>query len=113
MFADETAPNRIHWSWASVLSDPIRLSVLQALCELRTATALEVCHRCHGSDPTIRRHLEVLEAIGLVREQAGERDGITPGRPAKRYTIDSDVAGQLCALLELLREPLAPFPAPR
>jgi predicted ArsR family transcriptional regulator len=113
LFLDQTADNRLHWSWAAVLTDPIRLSVLRALCELRPATALDLCRRCHSSDPTVRRHLTALEAIGLVRGQPGERDGLTAGRPAKRYTIDSDAAGRLEALFELLSQPLLPSPAPR
>ena len=112
LFLDETPQNRLDWSWAAVLTDPIRLSVLRALCELGPATIIELCRHCHGSDPTVRRHLEALEAIGLVREQPGERDGMTPGRPARRYTIDTEAAGKMKTLFELLSEPLVPTPAP-
>jgi DNA-binding transcriptional ArsR family regulator len=102
----DTAQHSLHWSWAAVLTDPVRLSILEALCELRAATTLELSQRCHSSDPTIRRHLEALEALGLVREQAGERDGMTPGRPASRYILASDAAGKMSALFDLLSRPL-------
>lgn len=102
----------LHWSWAAVLTDPVRLAVLRALCGLRTATIAELRRRCHTSDRTVRRHLEALEALGLVNEQPGERDGLTPGRPASRFTLDPDAAERLGALFEVLSDPLLPTPAP-
>src|SRR3954471_10460686 len=85
---DEAVEQPLHWSWTAVLTDPVRLAVLRGLCDLGTATTAELRPRCHTSDPTIRRHLEALEALGLVREQPGEREGLTPGRPASRFTLD-------------------------
>lgn len=96
----------------AVLTDPVRLAILRGLCELRTATTTELRERCHTSDPTVRRHLEALEALGLVREQPGERDGLTPGRPARRFTLDAEAATRVCALFEILSEPLVPAPEP-
>ena len=96
----------------AVLTDPVRLAVLRGLCELGTATTAELRARCHTSDPTVRRHLEALEALGLVHEQPGERDGLTPGRPARRFTLDADVVDRIFALFEVLSEPLVPRPAP-
>jgi predicted ArsR family transcriptional regulator len=101
-----------HWSWAPILTDSVRLAILRGFCELGTATAAELCERCHSSDPTVRRHLEALEALGLVREVPGERDGVTPGRPARRFTLDADAARRVCALFRLLGEPFVPMPAP-
>lgn len=108
----ETGDRAVHWSWAAILADPARLEVLRALCELGTATTAELRERCHCSDPTVRRHLDALESLGLVREQAGERDGLTPGRPARRYTLGAETAARVCALFRLLMEPLVPIPAP-
>lgn len=102
----DTSQYSLHWSWMAVLSDPVRLSILRALCELRSATTPQLAARCHSSDPTVRRHLHALEAIGLLREQDGERDGMTPGRPARRYTLAGDAADQMCALFETLDRPL-------
>jgi len=104
--------SELDWSWAAVLTDPIRLSVLRALCELRPATIDELRRRCHNSDTTIRRHLKALEAVGLVHEQPGEQDGATLGRPARRYTVDTDAAGRMDSLFELLSVPLVSTPAP-
>ena len=108
----EADENNLHWSWTAVLTDPIRLAVLRGLCELGTATTAELRTRCHSSDPTIRRHLEALETLGLIQEQPGERDGLTPGRPASRFTLDADVATRVAALFEVLSEPLLPTPEP-
>lgn len=103
---------RLHWSWAAVLSDPVRLSVLEGLCELETANATELGACCHASDRTLRRHLEALEELGLVREQPGERDGVTPGRPPSRFSVDARARERIRALLAVIREPLVPTPAP-
>jgi DNA-binding transcriptional ArsR family regulator len=96
----------------TILADPVRLFVLRGLCELECATIAELRVRCHSSDPTVRRHLEALEALGLVREQPGERDGLTPGRPARTFTLDAEAATKARAMFELLREPLVPTPEP-
>lgn len=104
--------NSLHWSWAAVLTDPVRLSVLSGLCRLGTATITDLHELCHTSDPTIRRHLEALEALGLVREQPAERDGVSPGRPARSFTIDPEATVRISTLFELVSEPLLPEPAP-
>ncbi len=109
---DKASENPLHWSWAAILTDPVRLSVLRGLCHLGTATTTELHEVCHTSDPAIRRHLEALEALGFVRGQPAERDGISPGRPARSFTIDPEAAARLRALFELLSEPLLPMPAP-
>lgn len=108
----EVPDTTLHWSWAAILTDPVRMAVLRGLCDLRTATIAELRDRCHTSDPTVRRHLDSLEVLGLVREQPGERDGLTPGRPARRFTIDGTAATRLRALFDVLSEPLVPSPAP-
>lgn len=112
MTVNDTVENSLHWSWVSVLTDPVRLAVLRGLCELRTATIGELRGRCHSSDPTVRRHLEALTALGLVDEQPGERDGLTPGRPASRFTLAPESAERLSELFAIVTEPLAPIPEP-
>lgn len=112
MAVDNTVHNSLHWSWVSVLIDPVRLAVLRGLCELGTPTIGELRCRCHSSDPTVRRHLEALMALGLVHEEPGERDGLTPGRPPRRFTLADEAAERLSALFAIVREPLAPNLAP-
>ena len=102
----------LHPSWAAILTDPVRLSILRGLCRLGESTTAELQTLCHTSDPTLRRHLEALAALEIVRQVPGESDGLTPGRPARRFRIDPDAVVRLCALFELLREPLVPTPAP-
>jgi DNA-binding transcriptional ArsR family regulator len=108
MTLDDTVLDRSDMSWISVLIDPVRLAVLRALCELPTATIAELRLHCHSSDPTVRRHLDALAALGLVHEQPGKRDGLTPGRPASRFTLAGETADRLSALFAILEEPLAP-----
>lgn len=104
--------NELDPSWVAILSDPARLSLLHGLCQLEAATIVELRKMCHTSDPTVRRHLEALVALGLVREEPAERDRITSGRPPKRFVLAADAADRLCALFRLLSEPLVPMPAP-
>lgn len=106
------AEHSLHWSWTQVLTDPVRLAVLRGLCELGEVTIAELSRGCHTSDSTVRRHLDALVALGLVRERPGERDGLTPGRPASSFVLDPDAAARACALFEVLREPLLPSPEP-
>jgi DNA-binding transcriptional ArsR family regulator len=96
----------------AILTDPVRLSVLRGLCHLGEATTAELREVCHTSDPTIRRHLTALETLALVREQPARRDGVSPGRPARRFVLDPDAGERLCALFELLSEPLVPTAGP-
>jgi predicted ArsR family transcriptional regulator len=107
-----TVEGQLDASWATILTDPVRISVLRSLCQLRAATTAELRTLCHTSDPTIRRHLGALEALGLVREEVAKRDGVTPGRPARRFRLDADAATSLSALFELLGKPLTPGPEP-
>lgn len=97
-------------SWIAILSDPARLSLLRGLCQLEAATIAELRRVCHTSGSTMRRHLEALEALGLVREEPAERDGVTAGRPPKRFVIATDAADRLYVLFRLLRDPLVPRP---
>lgn len=103
------ANSAVHSSWLEVLADPVRLSVLRVLSEMGEATAGELIAHSHTSDPTLRRHLEAMVALGLVREHRGESDGLTPGRPAARFRLDSQVHASACALFNVLRRPLGPW----
>jgi DNA-binding transcriptional ArsR family regulator len=99
-----------HSTWLAALSDPVRLAVLQALVELKEASAMELSRHSHVSDPTLRRHLQALGALGVVEEVPGESDGESPGRPASRFRLDRGARKRAEALLALLAEPLGPAP---
>jgi predicted ArsR family transcriptional regulator len=106
--ADESAQSSIDSSWFSVLTDPIRVTVLHSLCELGTATMAELSAHGHMSERTLRRHLDALAALELVVEQRGERDGARTGRPASRFALRPRARRQAGALFEVLSEPLRP-----
>ena len=72
-----TVEDQLDPSWMAILTDPVRLSVLLGLCQLRAATTSQLRTMCHTSDPTLRRHLQALEALGIVRQEPAERDGVT------------------------------------
>lgn len=101
----------MHPSWLSVLSDPVRLSVMLALVVLGEGSAGELRSWSHTSDPTLRRHLDALGALGLVEEIPGESDGESPGRPASRFRLEPEASERAKALLAVLREPLGPDPS--
>jgi len=105
-------PTEIDLGWVTILRDPARVWLLRALCELEAPTISELREVCHTSDPTVRRHLEALEALGLVRAEPAERNGVTSSRPPTRFVIAGDAVERLCALFQLLSEPLVPSPAP-
>src|SRR3954454_11088267 len=112
MASGDEPESPLHWSWAAIITDPVRLVVLRSLCELRAATVAELCEHCHSSEPTVRRHLDTLRALGLIRDHPGERDGMTPGRPARHFNLDAEAAMKICALFDLLKDPLVSTPEP-
>jgi predicted ArsR family transcriptional regulator len=90
--------------WRDVLAYPAQRDLIGSLVEEGDATAADLMRRCHLSEATLRRHLDALVRLGVVREHGGELDGMTPGRPATRYWLDAGVrkaAGELLELLEL------------
>lgn len=95
----------MHPSWLEVLTDPVRLGLLRSLLQLGPAAAGDLARHSHASNPTVRRHLDALLALGFVREQQGERDGLTRGRPAARYDLDPEVRERTVRLFTLLAEP--------
>jgi len=100
----------VHPTWLPLLSDPVRLTVLGALCERPQSTAADLSRLTHVSDRAVRRHLELLVSIGIVHEHRGERDGLTQGRPATRFAVDSNAVERVRLLLILLRTPLPAAP---
>jgi predicted ArsR family transcriptional regulator len=81
------------------IADPVRLGLVRCLAERREATAAELSGRCQASGPTIRRHLEALVSSGIVVEVAGVSDGVTPGRPATRFSLRPEARESLVRLV--------------
>lgn len=81
------------------IADPVRLDLVRRLTEVEEATAAELSDRCEASRPTVRRHLEALVAVGIVAAAEGTSDGLTPGRPATRFSLAPESSASVRALL--------------
>jgi predicted ArsR family transcriptional regulator len=77
--------------WLDVVADPVRLQILRSLSQVSEATTTELAASSPASYQTLRRHLEALEAFGVIVAQPGESDGATSGRPAARFSLMPDV----------------------
>jgi DNA-binding transcriptional ArsR family regulator len=97
-------------NWLDVLSYPVRLDIVRSLIEWPGATASELAAHSNTSDPTLRQHLKALVALGLVREHRRFRDGVTPGRPATRFSLYPHLRDAATALLEALAQPIDSWP---
>ena len=97
-------------SWLDLISDPIRRAILRSLSEVGEVSMAELKERAHVSETALRRHLNSLLALGLVREHRAERDGVTPGRPAARFSLDPEVRIGVMDLFEALSQPAGPDP---
>jgi predicted ArsR family transcriptional regulator len=80
------------------IADPVRLGLVRCLAESGGTTAAELSSQCQASGPTIRRHLEALVISGIVVEAAGSSDGVTPGRPAARFSLRPEARESLTRL---------------
>jgi DNA-binding transcriptional ArsR family regulator len=83
------APRRAHW--LDVIADPVRLQILRSLSKVTEATTSELALRSPASYQTLRRHLEALEAVGVIEARPGVSDGETGGRPAVRFSLAPEV----------------------
>jgi predicted ArsR family transcriptional regulator len=77
--------------WLDVVADPVRLQILRALAQVGEATVSELAARSPASYQTLRRHLDALEASGVIKAQPGVSGGATGGRPAARFSLTPDV----------------------
>jgi DNA-binding transcriptional ArsR family regulator len=93
------APRRPHW--LDVIADPVRLQILRSLSQVPEATATELAVRSPASYQTLRRHLDALEAVGVVETRPGVSDGETGGRPAARFSLTPGVRESVCLAFEL------------
>lgn len=88
------------WLWAVV--DPIRLEILRVLATRVDATVAVLALRSGATPRTLRRHLEALVALGVVRERPGNADGLTPGRPASRFSLAPELRPSVVGAFGLL-----------
>ena len=77
--------------WINVVADPVRLQILRTLSDVADATASELARNSPASHQTLRRHLEALEAFGVIQARPGVSDGETSGRPAARFSLSPAV----------------------
>jgi len=76
-----------HSNWLEVVADPVRLQILRRLSRVDDATTAELASDSPASYQTLRRHLEALEAFGVIHTRAGTSGGAS-GRPAARFSLD-------------------------
>jgi predicted ArsR family transcriptional regulator len=81
-----------------VIADPIRLNILRTLSETSEATAAELAIRGAASSQTLRRHLEVLVTLGVIREHPPRAVGDRPGRPATRFSLPREIRDSVRSL---------------
>lgn len=74
-----------------MVGDPVRLQILRILCDVPEATASQLAGDSPASHQTLRRHLEALEAFGVILTHPGVSDGETQGRPAARFSLSPAV----------------------
>ena len=86
--------------WLDVIADPVRLQILRSLSRVTDATTSELADRSPASHQTLRRHLEALEALGVIRSRPGASDGETSGRPPVRFSLTPDVRESICSVLD-------------
>ena len=86
--------------WLAVVADPVKLHIVDVLCELDEATAADIPTAGLASPQTLRRHLEALVTLGLIRESPGRSDGETPGRPAARFALAPTIRESVRAVLQ-------------
>jgi predicted ArsR family transcriptional regulator len=95
---EAVAPRAVRW--LEVVADPIRLGILRSLSHVEEATASDLAAEGQASSQTLRRHLEALVSLGVIEEHPAKSDGQTPGRPAARYSLPSEVRSSVQSILE-------------
>jgi DNA-binding transcriptional ArsR family regulator len=96
----ETKPPAVT-RWLEVIADPVRLGILRSLGEVKEATISDLAAWGQASSQTLRRHLEALVSLGVIREHPARSDGETPGRPAARFSLANDVRESVQAVFEI------------
>jgi DNA-binding transcriptional ArsR family regulator len=91
--------------WLEVIADPIRLTILRSLSQVDEATASDLATWSQASSQTLRRHLEALVSLGVIREHPAQSDGETPGRPPARFSLPVEMRESVRSILAPSREP--------
>lgn len=86
--------------WLEVIADPVRLGILRSLSQVADATASDLAVWGQASNQTLRRHLEALVCLGVIREHPAQSDGETPGRPAARYSLPRAVRDSVRSIFD-------------
>jgi DNA-binding transcriptional ArsR family regulator len=90
--------------WLEVIADPIRLTILRSLSQVEEATASDLATWSQASSQTLRRHLEALVSLGVIREHPARSDGETPGRPPARFSLPAEMRESVRSVLAPSRE---------
>lgn len=85
--------------WLEVIADPIRLAILRSLSRVEEATASDLATWSQASSQTLRRHLEALVSLGIIREHPARSDGETPGRPPARFSLPAEMRESVRSVL--------------
>jgi predicted ArsR family transcriptional regulator len=97
--------------WLELIADPIRLGILRSLSQVEDATTADLAIRNQASSQTLRRHLDALVSVGVIREHPAKSDGETPGRPAARFSLSREVRDSVRAVFEVpTRRPMTAIP---
>ncbi len=91
--------------WLEVIADPIRLTILRSLSQVEEATASDLATWSQASSQTLRRHLEALVSLGVIREHPARSDGETPGRPPARFSLPAEMRESVRSILAPDRGP--------
>jgi predicted ArsR family transcriptional regulator len=94
--------------WRLVLISPIRVHIVLYLNTMGPATVAEMAASSGTSERSLRDHLEALVELDLVQEHDTECDGLTKGRPARRFFLEAAVEESAGALLKVLSRPFSP-----
>ena len=97
--------------WLEVIADPIRLAILRSLSHVEKATASDLATWSQASSQTLRRHLEALVSLGVIREHPARSDGETPGRPAARFSMPAELRESVRSVLAAPDPARGPSPA--
>lgn len=95
----------------SALSDPTRRAVIRTLSEGGPSTVTELAARLPVSRQAVAKHLDALEAAGLVSASASGRSRhyrLTPGPMAEAMAWMTDVGAEWDERLESLRRLFEP-----
>jgi predicted ArsR family transcriptional regulator len=86
-------------SWIDGVADPVRLQILRSLSRVAEATTSELAAHSQASYQTLRRHLEALEALGVIEARPGRSHSGRSGRPAARFRLAPAVRESVCAVI--------------